>query len=136
MANPRGSMKKVLLVSNAVLHYRVSIYNYFHRRFRQSGSDFSVIANRLQEQNPILPEFELRELPFNFLKYRKVIADAQPDAVILFLRMKDLMTWPLVHWLKLRKIPFAWWTKGGNWDARDSGLRYKLFNYIHGMSDA
>ncbi|MBZ5698176.1 MAG: glycosyltransferase family 4 protein [Acidobacteriia bacterium] len=129
-------MKKVLLISNRVMHYRVSTYNYFHRRFRESGFEFSVIADCLQKQNQILPEFELRELPLNFLKYRKAIVDAQPDAVILFLWMKDLITWPLIHWLKLRKIPFAWWTKGGNWDARESRLRYQLSNYVHAMSDA
>jgi glycosyltransferase involved in cell wall biosynthesis len=129
-------MKKVLLVSNRVMHYRVSIYNYFHRRFRESGFEFSVIADCLQEQNQIRPEFELRELPFSFPKYRRAIAYAKPDAVILFLLKKDLILWPLIHWLKLRRIPFACWTKGGNWDARESRLRYHLSNYVHGMSDA
>jgi glycosyltransferase involved in cell wall biosynthesis len=136
MANDTRSMKKVLLVSNRVMHYRVSVYNYFHRRFRESGFEFSVIASSLQEQNQKPLEFELRELPFNFLKYRKAISDAQPDVVILFLLMKELITWPLIHWLKLRRIPFACWTKGGNWDATESRIRYQLFNYVHGMSDA
>lgn len=136
MSHDTGSLKKVLLISNRVMPYRVSIYNYFHRRFRESGFEFSVIADCLQKQNQTVPEFELRELPFNFLKYRKAIADAQPDAVILFLWMKDLITWSLIHWLKLRRIPFASWTKGGNWDAKESKLRYGIFNYAHGMSDA
>jgi glycosyltransferase involved in cell wall biosynthesis len=136
MANDRGSMKRVLLVSNRVMHYRVSIYNYFHRRFRESGFEFSVIADCLQEQNKRAPEFELRELPFNFIRYRKAIVDLQPTAVILFLRMKDLMVWPLMLWLKMRGIPFAFYTKGGNWDAKESKLRHRVFNYAHGMSDA
>ncbi len=130
------TQKRVLLISNEVMHYRVSVYNYFHRRFHESGFEFSVIADRLQEKNQRPLEFQLRELPFDFFQYRKAIAAAQPAAVILFLRMKELMIWPLMHWLKMCRIPFAIWTKGGNWDAKDSKLRYEMFNYTHALSDA
>ncbi len=131
-----ASPKRILLVSNQVMHYRVSVYNYFHRRFREYGFEFSVLADCLQPENQTPLEFEYRELPFDFLAYRNAIADCRPTAVILFLRLKDLIVWPLIHWLKMRRIPFAIWTKGGNWDAKQSRLRYHLFNYVHGMSDA
>jgi glycosyltransferase involved in cell wall biosynthesis len=134
-ARQNGSPTRVLLVSNRVMHYRVSVYNYFHKRFRELGCEFSVIADCLQEQNQKPPQFGLRELPFNFFSYTKAISESRPDAVILFMRLKDLMIWPLIHWLKLRKIPFALWTKGGNWDAKESRVRYHLFNYAHGLSD-
>ena len=118
------------------MHYRVPVYNYFNRRFREYGFEFSVITNRLQNQNQRPLGFRLRELPFNFLAYKRAIGAEQPAAVILFLHLKDWVVWPLIHWLKLRRIPFAFWTKGGNWDAKDSKLRYQMFNYVHGMSDA
>ncbi|HYU45091.1 MAG TPA: glycosyltransferase family 4 protein [Terriglobales bacterium] len=128
--------RKVLLVSNRVMHYRVPVYNYFHRRFRESGFEFSVMADSLQPQNQTPLEFELSEMPFDFLRYRKAIADAQPAAVVLFLLLKDWITWPLMHWLKMRRIPFAFWTKGSNRDAQASRLRYQVFNYANGISDA
>ena len=128
--------KRVLLVSSQVMHYRVSVYNYFHRRFREAGMEFSVLTDRLQPQNQVPLEFELREMPFQFSAYRRAISDAQPAAVILFLLLKDWITWPLMHWLKLKKIPFAFWTKGSNWDAKDSRVRNAAFNYANGLSDA
>jgi len=130
------SKKRILLISNKVMHYRVSVYNYFYRRFRESGFEFSVIADCIQKQNQRRLDFEFRELPFNFLAYKRAIENIAPAAVVLFLRLKDLIIWPLIHWLKFRRIPFAVWTKAGNWDERDSKFRYHLFNYVHGISDA
>lgn len=132
----RSGLPKIVLVSNEVMHYRVSVYNYFYRRFREHGFEFVVLADRIQKQNQKALEFELRELPFDFFAYRRAINALRPAVVILFLHLKDLITWPLIHWMKLRGIPFAFWTKGGNWDAKDSKLRYEMFNYIHAMSDA
>lgn len=132
----RSDTRKVLLISNPVMHYRVSVYNYFHRRFRELGYEFSVIADRLHEDNRGPIEFEFHQLPFDFLKYRKAIIDLKPTVVILFLHLKDRITWPLLHWLKVRRIPFAFWTKGGNWDDPKSRFKYGLFNYVHALSDA
>jgi glycosyltransferase involved in cell wall biosynthesis len=128
--------QKVMLVSNVMMHYRISVYNYFHRRFRESGFEFSVMADRVEKQNQRPPEFAFREIPFNFFDYRRAILQEDPAAVILFLHMKDRIIWPLIHWLRLSGIPFAFWTKGGNWDAKDSRLRHEMFNYIHGMANA
>ena len=127
-----------MLISNQVMHYRVSVYkgNYFHRRFRDSGFEFSVIADRLQEQNQRPLEFEFQEVAFDFLKYRKAIIDTKPAAVILFLHMKDVITWPLFHWLEIaEEVPSP---SGRRAEAgtlkREAG--YRMFNYAHGMADA
>ena len=45
------SVRKVLLVSNRVMHYRVSVYNYLSRQFHKHGWQLMVRANELQKQN-------------------------------------------------------------------------------------
>jgi len=128
-------MKKVLLISNKVMHYRVSVYNYFARRFREYGWELIVRSNELQKENPHALEFDFKEVPFDFWLYRTEIKKIDPDVVILFLHLKDLIIWPLVHWLKIRRIPSINWNKGANLDEPDSTLRYFLFNYIHSLCD-
>jgi len=131
-----GKLPKILLISNELMHYRVPVYNYFHRRFREHGYEFCVFANQLQRENRKKLQFELQEIAFNFSAYKKAISEAQPAAVILFLHLKDLFIWPLMHWMKVKGIPFAFWTKGGNWDAKGSKWRYHMFNYVHAISDS
>lgn len=127
--------KRVLLISNKVFHYRVSNYNYFARRFRQEGWELIVRASELQKRNPYLPEFDFKEMPFRFLDYKREIERLRPDVVILFLHLKDLFIWPLIHWLKLRRLPVVYWNKGINLEVRNPGLRNLPFYYIHNLSD-
>jgi glycosyltransferase involved in cell wall biosynthesis len=127
--------RRVLLISNRLMHYRVSVYNYFWRRFREHGWDFVVMTNELHGQNQNRAQFELLELPFSFSRYRAEIRRLQPDAVILFLHLKDRILWPLIHWLKLRGIPTALWTKARNLDDPDNRLRNSFFDYLHMLSD-
>jgi glycosyltransferase involved in cell wall biosynthesis len=132
-ANP---FRRVLLVSNRVMHYRVSIYNYFWRRFREHGWEFLVLSNELQRENQNRCLFELVERPFDFARYRAEIRRLHPDAVILFLHLRDWILWPLIHWLKLSSIPVALWTKTRNLDDPHNRLRNVFFNYLHIISDS
>lgn len=129
-------MKRVLLVANAIPHYRVSVYNYLATRYAQNGWEFQVASeSRLRESDQEL-RFVFHELPFGFTHYRRLVASFDPDAVILHLHLKIPMYWLLLHWLKWQRVPVISWTKGGNLDAPGSRWRQLLFNYTHRLSDA
>ena len=127
--------KKVLLISNDVLHYRISLYNYFWKRFRQEGWEFVVLTNRLRNPDAGALLFPIEEIPFKFGRYRQAILRHKPDAVILFLHLKDRIFVPLAHWLKWKRIPVAFWTKTRNLDAVASPLRGLVFDYMMRLHD-
>jgi glycosyltransferase involved in cell wall biosynthesis len=129
-------MRRVLLVSNKVFHYRVSNYNYFARRFKELGWDFCVRASELERSNPYPINFDFQVLPFNFGDYRREIARLKPDVVLLFLHLKNTIIWPLIHWLKLLGIPVVYWNKGVNLEVRHPRIRNLPFYYIHSVCDA
>ncbi len=127
--------RRVLLISNRVMHYRVSVYNYFWRHFREKGWEFAVLSNEMQRTNQNQCQFQFIERPFGFSAYREEIRKFKPDAVILFLHMKDRILWPLIHWLKLAGIPVALWTKARNLDDVDNRIRNAFFDYLHRISN-
>ncbi len=128
-------MNKLLIISNRVMHYRVSVYNYISRRFKQHGWEFIVRSNELQKQNPHPLEFDFKEIEFKFNRYKREIEEIKPDVVIIYLRLKDFIVWPLVHWLKLKKIPIVYWTIGINLYDSDNKFRHLFFNHIHSICD-
>lgn len=128
-------MKNLLLISNRVMHYRVSVYNYFHRRFREHGYELYVRADVLQGENENDIEFDFSEIPFRFSAYRKEIIKLRPKAVILFLHLKDPITLPLVHWLKIKGIPVIYWTHGMNLSNPGSRISRILHSYMHTVAD-
>lgn len=127
--------RRILLITNRVMHYRVSVYNYFSRRFQEHGWNFTVLTDELQAQNQTKPQFELLVRPFAFGAYREEIRKIRPDAVILFLHLRDRIQWPLIHWLKLSGIPVAIWTKARNLDDPNNRIRNFFFDYLHRLSD-
>ncbi len=129
-------MRRVLLISNKVFHYRVSNYNHFARRFREMGWDFVVRASELERSNPYPPQFDFKVMPFSFGDYRREIESLNPDVVIFFLHLKNTVLWPLLHWLKLRGTPVVYWNKGVNLEVRNPRLRNLPFYYVHALSDA
>jgi glycosyltransferase involved in cell wall biosynthesis len=118
------------------MHYRISIYNYFFINFKKENIDFIVRTNKVQKSNKNEILFDCKEIDFSIFNYIKEINLIKPDAVILFLHLKEKIYWFLVHWLKYNNIPIIYWNKAINYDAPESWLRNRMFNYMHTISDS
>lgn len=130
------SLKKLLLISNKVYHYRVPIYNHLNSRLKKIGYELVVMTNELQADNPNEPEFSLIIEPFGFVRYTRAIKDIGPKHVMLFLHIRDIMVWPLMLWMKFRRTKFIYWNHGINLQDPHNVVKNLFFGTFHALSDA
>jgi glycosyltransferase involved in cell wall biosynthesis len=128
-------MKKVLLISNYVYHYRINNYNYLYQRFQEDGIAFQVLANDAQNvdfdvQVPICTKKQ------GVLSYIKYIREHKPDCVILFLHLKDLIIFPVTLFCRIKKIPVVYWNFGIDLLDPDSTIKNWLYRKLHWLSNA
>ena len=129
------AQKKVLLISNRVMHYRSRIYNAFFDMFKERGYEFHVISNDYQKVDfPI--RYIKHELPFSVSGYVKAIKEIQPDVCINFLHLKDKLIIPLTFYCRMKGIPMIYWNHGINIDTPDATLKNMIFRFIHTISSS
>ena len=128
-------MKKVLLVSNRVLHYRQKVYNYFYEAFGKDGYEFHVLANEFQQVGYALA-FPHDEIPFSIRAYLRKIREIKPDCVILFLHLKNIVMLPIIFYCRLHRIPVIYWNMGINTETPNAKGKNAVFHWIHSLCDA
>lgn len=128
-------MKKILLISNRVMHYRSRIYNKFFDMFKELGYEFHVASNDFQKVDfPI--RYIRHDAPFSTRNYTRLIAEIKPDVCINFLHLKDKIIIPLTFYCRWKKIPMIYWNHGINIKTPDAKLKNSIFHFIHTISSA
>lgn len=128
-------MKRILLISNYVFHYRIKIYNYFYDEFKKVGYEFHVLSNEYQNVNYDI-KFKKHQLNFSISGYIKKINEIKPDIVINFLHLKDKLIIPLTYHCKLKRIPMIYWNHGIDLNTPNAKIKNSIYRYIHKISDA
>ena len=128
-------MKKILLVSFHVHHYRIKIYNYFFEEFKKSGIDFAVLANSIQDVS-LKPKFNVYIEKPSYLKYIRFIGEYQPDYVITYLNLSDTRIYPVMYYCRIKKIPLIYWGHGINLLTPDNVIKNIIYHHLHRLADA
>jgi len=128
-------MKKVLLISNYVFHYRITIYNHFNKEFKKIGYEFHVLSNQYQESE-IACEFTRHIKPFSTFSYINELRKIKPDVVINFLHLKDMLIFPLTIYCKMKGTPMIYWNHGINLKKERNILLNTVYKVVHQLSSA
>ena len=128
-------MRKVLLISNYVFHYRIDIYNYFYEEFQKLGYEFHVLSNEFQGIG-CNPQFIKHTKAFSRLGYIQEIKRINPDIVINFLHLKDKLIFALTSYCRFVHIPMIYWNHGINISKRHNRFITAIYKIVHQISDA
>ena len=128
-------MKKVLLISNYVFHYRQKVYNYFADCFVKDGFEFHVLSNEFQDAGYAY-RFKAHTLPMTVPGYKKKIEELNPAVVIVFLHLKDKIELPIIRYCKKKHIFVIFWNKGVSDTDPNNTIKNMVYHHIHSMCDA
>lgn len=128
-------MKKIVLVSNKVFHYRQKVYNYLFERFMSYGYEFVVMSYAFDDVD-FETKFGKIEIKNNPIDAIRALRTVDPDYVIVFLHLKDILNLPLSLYCKFSKTPHVFWNKGINIKTPNSRWKNLLYRFFHNIADA
>ena len=128
-------MKRILLVSTRVLHYRIRIYNYFYDHFQKEGIDFAVLTHDIQDVED-KPKFQVFVKPPTRKAFVGFIKEFKPDAVITYLNLSETRIFPVVYYCKLKNIPVIYWGHGINLLTPNHLIKNIIYYHLHRLADA
>lgn len=130
-------MHKILLVhQDKIQHYRVSIYNYLSEYLKKAGYDLTVVSEGVQGGNEGSIKFDFIQSQLNYFTVVKHTRIKRPEAVILFVNLKNLFLFPYMFYLKMGGVKIIYWGHGIDLQDKNSRIKKYLYNLQHALSDA
>lgn len=127
--------KKILLISEILLHYRISLYNLFWSLFNENNIELLLMADK-ENNKELRSEFNYIEVDFSFFKIIKHIKQAQPEMIIFFWNIHNVSSWLIALWIKWKGIKLIYWSHGGSMQDPENKLKKFVYKVFHNLSDS
>ena len=128
-------MKKILLVTEKVMHYRSRIYNHFYDLFQQQGYEFHVLSDEYQSVDcPI--RYRQHRCALKLGEVTRKVSEIQPDVVITFIGLRVGIIFRFLRWCRRRSLPLIYWGHGMNLSNASSPLWRWVNHRLHRQYDA
>ena len=127
-------MKKILLFSENMMHYRLSLYDIFSKMYQNIGIEFYVVSEKKIDKEKY--NFNHKDCKFSFKKCCAEVNRVDPDYIIVFWNIYNPTTWLLFIWLHFNNRRFVYWSHGISMQNPSSLWRNILYKLAHKLADA
>lgn len=115
------------------MHYRLSIYKKFEQEFRSLGYILKVYCDKNLNS---IDEDIFKGVDYKLKTLKNILSTENPDVVIQFVWLKYKFLFPLMLWMKFKKIPIIVWSHGINLQKREQFLKNQLYYLRQKLADA
>lgn len=121
------------------MHYRKGLYNEFFKIFKENGFYLSVYTDEsFSSINDNINSFSFKLIKEKYLfkNLIRIIKEEEPDIVVFFWNIYSITSWLLVFYLKIRKIPFVYWSQGQSMLDPDNIVKKVAYKIMHLFANA
>ncbi|CAD7767058.1 MAG: Glycosyl transferases group 1 [Candidatus Argoarchaeum ethanivorans] len=130
-------MKKVLLIhQDSILHYRVSIYNYLSQYLMKRNFELEVISNEIEIENPFPVNFNFIKTKLTAVNIFNYVIKKKPDAIILFVNLKNFYLFPVILIAKIYGIKIIYWGHAIDLEDKNNTVKNLIYSFEHKLADA
>lgn len=130
-------MKTILLIHQRTIpHYRVSVYNYLYDYLLKKDFILKVISGGIQQPNPYEVKFPYIKVKLNLFNLTKITRKERPNALILFVDLKNLYLFPLLLFVKMHGIKAIYWGHARDQQDKKNSIKNIAYNMEHWLTDA
>ncbi|NVN17056.1 glycosyltransferase [Muricauda sp. HICW] len=130
-----ANRKHILLITESMLHYRISLYDKFTQYFEKENYRLYVFSNqRLKEVEASKIEYWRGD--FRVDKLIKLTKKIKPDYVIFFWNIYNLNSWAFMIWCKLNQVKFIYWSHGMSLQDPNNKVKKTVYNTFQHLSNA
>lgn len=126
----------MLLHQGVILHYRAAIYNRLSAYLRQRGWHLRVVAESVQSDSPHPVSFDHTCCRPTVRDVVAAIGNAKPDALILFVNLKERYLFPALIRAKIAGLPVIYWGHAIDLEDKNAVVKRWLYRLEHSLCDA
>lgn len=123
--------KNLIILESKVLHYKIPIYNFFHKKLKNSYiMEIVAINKKCDSKNLNIHKMSNWKILCYIFKKKNL------KIIICRFGLKDISLFPLILLAKWKGVKFIWWNHGIDLQDKNNLVKNLFYSFIHRLADA